>query len=405
MRFSSHAALGLLAASITNALPAPQDDTPPTISPSADDLETLAQLSQHAQEVTNSSLSTGKRQLGSCTLRNLSVRREWGTLSNPERKAYTDAVLCLQKKQSKTPSSLIPGAKSRFDDWIGTHINQTTTIHYTGTFLAWHRYFTWEYEQALRNECGYKGTQPYWDWSKTAKTGHEKSPIFDGSEFSMSGNGELDDNKGDIMLGGQGLPEFPIPAGNGGGCVTSGPFKSMSVNLGPVQLSLPGGKTESNGDGLAYNPRCLKRDLTNEVNRRFANATSVVRNILLPKDVYDFQMTMQGYPGTNDIGIHGGGHFTIGGDPGRDLFTSPGDPIFYLHHSMIDRVWWMWQSLDVKKRTSAEGIAGTGTFMNQPPSPDTTLDTEINLGFAAGSPKTMRDLMSTTAGPFCYIYI
>jgi len=52
-------------------------------------------------------------------------------LSNTERKAYTDAVRCLQSKQAKTPASLVPGAKSRFDDWIATHINQTNTIHYT----------------------------------------------------------------------------------------------------------------------------------------------------------------------------------------------------------------------------------------------------------------------------------
>ena len=33
-------------------------------------------------------------------------------------------------------------------------------IHYTGNFLSWHRYYTWLYEEALRNECGYTGTQP-----------------------------------------------------------------------------------------------------------------------------------------------------------------------------------------------------------------------------------------------------
>ena len=80
-----------------------------------------------------------------------------GTLSKKERKAYIGAVQCLIKKQAKTPKSLIPGAVSRFDDWVGTHINQTNYIHYTGTFLAWHRYFTWTYEQALRKECGYTG--------------------------------------------------------------------------------------------------------------------------------------------------------------------------------------------------------------------------------------------------------
>jgi tyrosinase len=99
------------------------------------------------------------------------------------------------------------------------------------------------------------------------------------------------------------------------------------------------------------------------------------------------------------------GHYSLGGDPGRDLFTSPGDPLFYLHHGMIDRTWWMWQQLDRKTRTSAQGIAGTGTFMNMPPSADTTLDTTIDIGFAAGPPVKMLDLMSTTEGPLCYMYM
>lgn len=29
-----------------------------------------------------------------------------------------------------------------------------------GNFASWHRYYTWAFEEALRNECGYKGAQP-----------------------------------------------------------------------------------------------------------------------------------------------------------------------------------------------------------------------------------------------------
>lgn len=72
---------------------------------------------------------------------------------------------------------------------------------------------------------------------------------------------------------------------------------------------------------------------------------------------------------------------------------------------MIDRTWWIWQQLDRNTRTGADGISGTGTFLNSPPSPDTTLDTPIDLGFAAGPPQKMADLMSTTEGPMCYIYL
>ncbi|KAF2831139.1 Di-copper centre-containing protein [Ophiobolus disseminans] len=418
MRFNSPLALTLIFGTLSNALPSPQAEATQTAtiieaselpiaasSDAATASDQLDQLLQFAQQQANATLEDNSAKRGSCNIFNVAVRREWGALSKPERKAYTDAVLCLQAKKANTPASSMPGAKSRFDDWVGTHINQTLTIHYTGTFLAWHRYFTWQYEQALRNECGYKGYQPYWNWAKTAATGLEKSPILDGSDYSMSGNGEFIPGRGNVVLGGNGLPEIQIPAGSGGGCVKSGPFKNMKVNLGPVSLGLPGGATEANGDGLSYNPRCLKRDLTDYTNKKWADAPAVASLILKNKDIWNFQMEMQGVPGSGSIGVHGGGHYSMGGDPGRDLFVSPGDPLFYLHHGMIDRTWWIWQSLDSKTRTSEKGISGTGFFLNQVPSPNTTLDTPIDLGFAAGPPVKMADLMSTTDGPMCYIYL
>lgn len=230
--------------------------------------------------------------------------------------------------------------------------------------------------------------------------------MLDGSEYSMSGNGAFVNQTGDIVVGGtDNQPAVVVPTGTGGGCVISGPFSNMSVNLGPANLSIPGGGTEGGGNGYAYNPRCLRRDLTDSINQQYANATLVVDNIVRPQDVYDFQMTMQSYPGGGSLGIHGGGHYTMGGDPGRDVQTSPGDPLFYLHHGMIDRVWWIWQQLDVTTRTSAEGISGTGTYLNSPESANTTMDTVIELGYAFEGNITMSELMSTTAGPFCYIYM
>jgi tyrosinase len=147
MRFTSPLALSLLAGSLSHALPAPQDEPAapsngtsiPDIVPSTDptvafdQLETLAEF---AQTQVNASLAeSSKAKRGTCNLSNVAVRREWGTLSNQERKAYTDAVVCLQKKQAKTPSELVPGAKSRYDDWVATHVNQTQTIHYTVSHL------------------------------------------------------------------------------------------------------------------------------------------------------------------------------------------------------------------------------------------------------------------------------
>lgn len=227
----------------------------------------------------------------------------------------------------------------------------------------------------------------------------------------MSGNGVYIPNQGDIVLSGiEGSKRPPVylPAGTGGGCVTSGPFANMSVNLGPIALDVPGGgPQQSNPAGpFAHNPRCLRRDLSDAVNQRFANASSV-RHVLSQDTVANFQMIMQGIPGSGDIGVHGGGHYSLGGDPGRDVSTSPGDPAFYLHHAMIDRVWWMWQMVDAKKRVYGEktAVAGTRTFLNMPESGETTLDDVVDFGYAAGPGRKLRELMSVVEGPFCYVYV
>lgn len=81
-------------------------------------------------------------------------------LSAAARKSYINAVLCLQKKPSVFDPAQVPGAKSRYDDFVAVHINQTLTIHGTGNFLSWHRYYVWTFENALRSECGYTGYQP-----------------------------------------------------------------------------------------------------------------------------------------------------------------------------------------------------------------------------------------------------
>jgi len=243
----------------------------------------------------------------------------------------------------------------------------------------------------------------YWNWGLTASNTTQDGQLFDGSELSMSGNGDYVAGRGDLELTLEDYPIVYLPAGDGGGCVTSGPFANMSVNLGPVVQPLSNG-TDEYGAGLDYNPRCLVRDLGTKINALYANFTSIVDLISTHSTVYDFQTWMQGYPGSGNIGVHGGGHYTIAGNPGADVFTSPGDPAFYLHHGMIDRVWWIWQHMDLEARQNA--ISGTGTFLNSPASANTTLETVIDIGYAVGSDSSivMSELMSTIAGPFCYTY-
>ncbi|EKG15519.1 Tyrosinase [Macrophomina phaseolina MS6] len=401
-------AAGLLVAAARAAPAAPGYDGPWGL-PSAFNPSTasLDGFSKHA-------LTTALRNLpkeGSCTADKVVYRKEWSDLSPEERISYTNAVLCLQSKPPKTPSSLAPGAKTYFDDWVVAHINQTFFVHYSATFLSWHRWYVWQYEQTLRNECGYTGAHPYWDWTKTAETGLETSALFDGSPTSMGGNGENIDEVGAYVVG-AGANPVTLPAGTGGGCVTSGPFANYTVNLGPVGLSVLNGTTvgasltQAKSDDFNWNPRCLRRDLNDAVNKRHANATGVLHLLRDTHDVYDFQMTMQAYPGDGEIGVHGGGHYSVGGDPGGDFLVSPAEPAFYLHHANVDRLWWQWQQLDRGERLyGSKALSGTGTLLNSPPSPNVTFEDTMDLGFVTDEVYKVRDVMSTTDGPFCYVYV
>jgi tyrosinase len=81
-------------------------------------------------------------------------------LSVDERKEYVRAVLCLQSKPPRAPKDKAPGSLSRFDDFVATHMTMAGMLHSPTNLFAAHRYFIHVYEKALRDECGYKGSQP-----------------------------------------------------------------------------------------------------------------------------------------------------------------------------------------------------------------------------------------------------
>ncbi|CAG8972084.1 hypothetical protein HYALB_00004950 [Hymenoscyphus albidus] len=350
-----------------------------------------------------------------CTAANLQVRKEWGDVSVADRKAYIKAVLCLINAPSKLPVGKFPGAQTRYEDFVVTHMQQTPNIHGTGNFLSWHRYFTWVYEQALRIECGYNGTQPYWDFGKWAAD-PEKSPIFDGSDTSMSGNGAKFSHKATAMG----------PAQNGGGCVDKGPFAKhvnnpllkdldlgidsfctsslvllhlhgLSSPVSAVADPAPPRNPQTNGYGV--NTRCLRRDIGPYLSTRSTTTAQLASVITSSKDIGSFQNTLQAQGMNGNIGIHSGAHYTIGSDPGGDFYTSPNDPAFWLLHGQIDRLWTIWQSQDLPNRLQVIA-GGTAIFGGG----QQKLTDSVDVSNVHAKVWQIKDLVSVTDGPFCYVY-
>jgi hypothetical protein len=106
----------------------------------------------------------------------------------------------------------------------------------------------------------------------------------------------------------------------------------MTVNMGP-------------GPSTAYNPRCLTRDFSPWLSTRTLN-TSIVQwgQVTTQFALYDFRT--QGISlEVSGMTYHAGGHLSVGGDIGEmgNMYSSPGDPLFYLHHANLDRLWNQWQ--------------------------------------------------------------
>ena len=340
---------------------------------------------------------------GGCTYENAAVRTEFRAMSNDMRKAFTDSVTCLKNMPPKVMTAETTGfgganggVKSRYDEYVATHIENTFKIHATADFLAWHRHFIFEFEQDLKNSCGYTGTLPYWDWAADAEA-VDQSEIFNGDEYSMGSNGEYIGGRSDTYLG---LQDLNFPPGTGGGCVYSGPFSNTTytTNLGPIDSPY-----NNNVDNeFDYNPRCLVRDLNSWFSSRYNSHKNVADLVIGEDSVQYFQALMQGYLGDNKLGVHGGGHW-LGGGPSQleDFHSSPNDPVFYIHHAMIDRIWTVWQYMDLETRQNQ--IYGTSTLNNSPPSADMTLEDSLPFGLVTQNP-VLGDLMDTLAGPYCYRY-
>lgn len=151
---------------------------------------------------------------GACT--NPTVRKEWRELTKAEKAEYLRAAVCL-RGLPKEKYEYTDAVTTRMDDLVYTHYSLNSEIHFVADFLPWHRWYVQLHENLLRNECGFTGAQPYWDWSIDADAvDMPNSPLFD-PVTGFGGNGKR-----------TGSNEVGFER-----CVIDGPFANTNLTLGP----------------------------------------------------------------------------------------------------------------------------------------------------------------------------
>ena len=213
-------------------------------------------------------------------------------MSESEKQTYLSAVKVLKARSSSSVDMMKPETWNH-DTFVSVHWDTRNIAHSLPMFFPWHRLFTFYYEQALRTVDS-SITVPYWDWSMDSQR-PASSPIFNQQYF-----------------GGNGHPSNR--------CVTDGVAAGWITTVpGPSQR--PG-------------PSCLMRCFAWSVLWSPEPITAVLNRATRYDDLRS--------------NIEGGPHGTVhqqGGSPCGDFSTmySVNDPLFFLHHSMTDKIWWKWQ--------------------------------------------------------------
>lgn len=162
----------------------------------------------------------------------------------------------------------------------------------------------------------------YWDESPEAGN-FTKSSVFD----PITGFGDIGLGPGEVRWIIDHVGDIPIPGAveHVGKCLAQGPFANYTLHIGPT---------------FDNTPHCISRNVNNTASLQ--SAASEVQICLGKKTFAEAWPCIETTP-------HSGGHGGVDGEMANSV-SSPGDPLFYLHHTWLDKVWWDWQKGDVKAR-------------------------------------------------------
>jgi tyrosinase len=326
----------------------------------------------------------------------MSVTRR-NILSNTSvRDAFINAIKLLKQESSgrKTSDFGIPGparSVSTYDLFVIWHhiaMNQLTppgnasgrnAAHRGSVFLPWHRVMLLLLEQNLQRVLGDATfALPYWDWAADgdkAIASQPSSPIWAAN-----------------CLGGTGAP------------VSTGPFKfdAADPNSWRVRVASDAfGQLRSVNRGLNRALAAIPSGVQD-----LPTSASVARSLAIapPYDtapwsavssLATFRNRLEGWnaaPGSSPPHLHNRVHVWVGGD--MSPASSPNDPVFYLNHCNVDRIWEAWMARPGHGRTYAPGAAADPSLMGH------RLDDPITAPFS-GAPLRPRDVLSISSH---YVY-
>ncbi|KAH9952948.1 Di-copper centre-containing protein [Russula dissimulans] len=338
-----------------------------------------------------------------CSCTNPAIRKEWRKLTTDQRAEWIRAVNCLSDlphdpalSPSVDPSiSLIPPvnvSSSYYDDLVYIHMDLNTRIHFTGLYLPWHRWYIHVFEESLKNRCGYTGVTPYWDWTIHAPDFYESSFWKDCDPVSG--------------LGGWGDPAADYSVPDGG--------------FSDLHLSYPSPHTPRRNFTLQPWERGSFVLITDPY--KIANTSLSVAAIetVLESPLGDYKCFQEALE--NGEGPNCAGHLIMGGDlagmcpqnaPANCTAGptwSPNDPLFWLHHGMIDKIWHDWQHRDPANAESflggsAEALESLAAYEEYPSGAPPYLSLDSTIPADGLFPEvTIGDVFNTTGGFLCYVY-
>lgn len=223
------------------------------------------------------------------------------------------AALTTQEKQNFVDSVLTLKANGTYDQFVQQHrdsmMMSNMWAHQGPAFLPWHREFLRRFELALQ-AVNPTVDLPFWDWTVDNSI---TSSIW-GSDF-MGGNGRPSDGR--VMTG-----SFAFDNGNWNLNVNDDPGQDLRRRLGQGASSLP--TAAQVNQCLAVTPYdSAPWNISSNLNTSFRNR-------------------LEGW-GSSQPQLHNRVHVWVGGS--MLASTSPNDPVFFLHHCNIDRLWAIWQSM------------------------------------------------------------